>query len=143
LMCGLVAGISAYFFSAYRAKMLYRRLLKADPALCEEITFVVCEEGFIAAESALFDFTDIIHWYKAAYFMETNHMYIVFTEDKRAVFWLPKRLFPKEVHQEIGDFIADRLLQKPVKLKVNRAPAPPQTEKAAKPEKVKKVKAKA
>jgi hypothetical protein len=45
--------------------------------------------------------------------METNHMYIIFS-DTKAVFWMPKRLFPKEVHNELGNFIADRLLQKPI-----------------------------
>jgi hypothetical protein len=113
ILFGLVIGISAYLFSAYAAKTLYRRLLKEDPALLEEITFVICEHGFIAAESRVYDFSDIIPWHKAAYFMETNHMYIIFG-DSKAVFWMPKRLFPKEVHHEIGDYIADRLLMKPL-----------------------------
>jgi hypothetical protein len=77
----------------------------------EEITVVVCEEGFIAAETEVYDFSDIVHWHKVEYFIETNHVYIVFHKGG-AVFWLPKRLFPKNLHQELGDFIADRLQQK-------------------------------
>jgi hypothetical protein len=122
LLFGGVAGITAYLLSAYAAKTLYRRLVKEDPALMEEITFVVCEEGFIATESRLYNFSDIVHWHKATYFMETNHMYIIFS-DTKAVFWMPKRLFPKDVHGELGDFIADRLLQKPVTLKKKGEPA--------------------
>jgi hypothetical protein len=113
LMFGAAIGISAYLFSAYAAKTLYRRLVKEDPALMEEITFVICEHGFIAAESRLYDFSDIIHWQEAAYFMETSHMYMIFCNSK-SVFWMPKRLFPKDVHQEVGDFIADRILCKPI-----------------------------
>jgi len=116
ILFGGVVGIAAYLFSAYAAKTLYRRLVREDPALMEEITFVVCEEGFISTESKLYDFSDIIHWNRASYFMETNHMYIIFS-DTKAVFWMPKRLFPRQVHSELGDFIADRLLQKPVSLK--------------------------
>jgi len=111
VFAGGVAGISMYLFCAYGAKTLYRKILKEDPALLEEITFVICDDGFIAAETEVYDFSDIIHWHQVAYFIETNHVYIIFNRN-RAVFWLPKRMFPKELHQELGDFIADRLQQK-------------------------------
>ena len=111
LFAGVATGMSIYLFCVFSAKTLYNKILKEDPALLEEITFVVCEEGFIAAESEVYDYSDIIHWHQVAYFIETNHVYIIFNRNK-AVFWLPKRLFPKELHQEIGNFIADRLLQK-------------------------------
>jgi len=108
VLAGGVAGVSVYLFCSYSAKTLYRKILKEDPALLEEITFVICDEGFIAAETEVFDFSDIIHWYQVDYFIETNHMYIIFSRNG-AVFWLPKRLFPKELHHELGDFIADKL----------------------------------
>ncbi|MCL1881043.1 MAG: hypothetical protein FWF76_02565 [Oscillospiraceae bacterium] len=126
ILFGGVIGISAYLFSAYGARTLYKKLVKEDPAIFEEITFVVCEEGFMSSESCVYDFSDIIQWHKAAYFMETNHMYIIFA-DSKAIFWLPKRLFPKEVHQELSDFITDRILHKPIEKE--------ETEKAEKPDK--------
>ena len=111
LLAGASAAMTLYLFCAYASKTLYGKLLREDPALLEEITFVVCEEGFMAAESEVYDFSDIIHWHESAYFIETTHVYIVF-KHKQAVFWLPKRLFPKDKHKELGDFIADRLQQK-------------------------------
>ena len=111
LFAGAVAGLSVYLLCAYWAKTLYGKILREDQALLEDITFVVCEQGFMAAETFLYDYSDIIPWNKVAYFIETTHVYIVFSNDK-AVFWLPRRLFPKELHKELGDFIADRLLQK-------------------------------
>ncbi|MCL1789683.1 MAG: YcxB family protein [Oscillospiraceae bacterium] len=111
VFAGGVAGMSAYLFCAYGAKTLYSKILKDDPALLEEITFIICDKGFMAAETEVYDFSDIIRWHQVEYFIETKHVYIIFNRDK-AVFWLPKRLFPKELHQELGDFIADRLLQK-------------------------------
>jgi len=111
LFAGGATSMVVYLLCAFSAKTLYSRILKEDPALLEDITFVICEDGFIAAESEVYDFCNIISWNESAFFIETNHAYIVF-KDKQAVFWLPKRLFPKNKHKEVGDFIADRLQQK-------------------------------
>ncbi|MCL1903217.1 MAG: YcxB family protein [Oscillospiraceae bacterium] len=111
VFAGGIAGMTAYLFCAYGAKTLYGRILKDDPALLEDITFVICDKGFMAAETEVYDYSDIIRWNQVEYFIETKHVYIVFNKNK-AVFWLPKRLFPKDIHKELGDFIADRLLQK-------------------------------
>jgi hypothetical protein len=111
LFTGFATGLSIYLFCIYGAKTLYGKILKDDPALLEEITFVVCEDGFIACESEVYNFSDIIKWHEVAYFIETTHLFIVFSNNK-AVFWLPKRMFPKELHKELGDFIADKLQQK-------------------------------
>jgi hypothetical protein len=111
VFAGAAAGTTAYLLSAYSAKSLYRKILREDPALLEDITFVVCEDGFMASETEVYDFSDIIHWHKAEYFLETNHLFVIYSNEK-SVFWLPKRLFPKEIHQELGDFIADRIQQK-------------------------------
>ncbi|MDR0197557.1 MAG: YcxB family protein [Oscillospiraceae bacterium] len=111
LFAGGAVAMVFYLVCAFGAKTLYGRILRDDPALLEEITFVVCDEGFIAAESGIYDFSEIISWNESAYFIETNHVYIVF-KNKKAVFWLPKRLFPKDKHSELSDFIADRLQQR-------------------------------
>jgi hypothetical protein len=108
LFSGIAAGLSIYLFCVYGAKTLYGKILREDPALLEEITFVVCEEGFIAAETMVYDYSDLIRWQEVAYFIETTHVFIIFSNNK-AVFWLPKRLFPKELHKELGDFIAEKL----------------------------------
>jgi len=111
LFAGGAAAMVIYLFCAFAAKTLYARILREDPAILEEITFVICEEGFIAAETEVYDYSDIIRWSETAFFIETNHAYIVF-KNRKAVFWLPKRLFPKDMHKELSDFIADRLQQK-------------------------------
>jgi hypothetical protein len=113
ILTGGVVGISIYLFCSYAAKTLYKKILKEDPAILEEITFVVCEDGFMASESEVYDFSDIINWYQVDYFVETNHLYIIFNRNS-TVFWLPKRLFPKELHQELGDFIAGKLQNIPI-----------------------------
>jgi hypothetical protein len=105
---GIAAGLSIYLFCVYSAKTLYAKILREDPAVLEEITFVVCEEGLMAAESEVYDFSDIIKWHEVDYFIETDKVFIIFFNTK-AVFWLPKRLFPKELHKELGDFIAEKL----------------------------------
>ncbi|MDR0223035.1 MAG: YcxB family protein [Oscillospiraceae bacterium] len=111
LFAGGAAAMVVYLMCAFAAKTLYGRILRDDPALLEEITFVVCENGFMAAESGVYGFSEIIDWNESAYFIETNHVYIVF-KNKKAVFWLPKRLFPKDKHKELSDFIAGRLQQR-------------------------------
>jgi hypothetical protein len=111
LFAGGAAGLAIYLTCVYASKTLYGKILRDDPALLEEITFVVCEEGFIAVESEVYDYSDIIKWHEVAYFIETDKVFIIFNNNK-AVCWIPKRMFPKEMHKEVGDFIADKLQQK-------------------------------
>ncbi|MCL1866840.1 MAG: YcxB family protein [Oscillospiraceae bacterium] len=108
IFAGGSVGLTIYMFCIFGAKTLYGKILREDCALLEEITFVVCEDGFIASESEIYDFSDIVRWCDVAYFIETNQIFIIFHNNK-AVFWLPKRLFPKEMHKELGDFIAAQL----------------------------------
>lgn len=108
---GLAVTMFFYIACAIIAKYIYAALLKVDPALMQEITFILCNEGFAAIESKVNTNSDLIRWSEAAYFIETNYVYIIF-KNKKAVFWLPKRLFPKEKHKELSNFIASRLQQK-------------------------------
>jgi hypothetical protein len=108
IFTGAVVGVSIYLFCVYASKTLYGKIFKEDIAIVEEITFVICDDGFMAAETEVYDFSDIIFWHEVAYFIETNQLFIIFNHNK-AVLWLPKRVFPKEMHKEIGDFIADKL----------------------------------
>jgi hypothetical protein len=99
----LVCAVIANFHYAY--------LYKTDPALSEEVTFSISSAGFAAVESHLYSGSEFIPWHEANYFIETNNIFIVYKHNK-AVFWLPKRLFSKEVQTEISNFIHTRLVQK-------------------------------
>lgn len=106
-----IAVMFVYLLCSVLANFHYHFLFKADPAVSEEITFTVSEYGFSAVESFLFTGGEFIPWGHVNYFIETNLVYIVYKNNK-AVFWLPKRLFPKETQTELSKFIADRLNQK-------------------------------
>ena len=107
-LAGVSVGMTIYLFCVYAAKTIYGKILNEDIALLEDITFVVCDDGFMAAETEVYNYTDIIRWHQVEFFVETNHAYILSSKNK-SVCWLPKRLFPKEIHGEIGDFIAAKL----------------------------------
>lgn len=108
---GVIVAMFIYIACAIVAKYIYTSLAKVDVALDQEITFMVCSEGFAAIESALFSGSEVIRWDEVAYFIETNYVFIIF-KNKRAVFWLPKRLFSKEQQRTLSNFIAARLHMK-------------------------------
>ncbi len=111
IFTGVIAIMMIYLVSSIIAKYIYASLLKLDPSLLQEITFVLCDEGFAAVESCVYTGSDLISWSEAAYFVETNYVYIIF-KNKKAVFWLPKRLFSKDIQRDLSNFIASRLQQK-------------------------------
>ncbi|MCL2697454.1 MAG: YcxB family protein [Oscillospiraceae bacterium] len=108
---GGIAVMLVYLVCAVIANYHYAHLYKTDPALSEEITFTISTAGFSAVESHLFSGHEFIPWEEANYFIETNNVFIIYKHNK-AVFWLPKRLFSKEVQTEISGFIHERLVQK-------------------------------
>ncbi|MCL2637660.1 MAG: YcxB family protein [Oscillospiraceae bacterium] len=108
---GGIIVMLVYLVCALIANFHYSQLYKTDPALSEEITFSVSTAGFSAVESHLQSGNEFIPWGEANYFIETNNVFIVYKHNK-AVFWLPKRLFSKEIQTEISGFIHERLVQK-------------------------------
>jgi len=108
---GGIAVMFVYLICAIIAKYHYSFLYRSDPAISCEITFAVCPDGFSAVESHLHTGFEYIPWEEAAYFIETNFVYIIF-KNKNSVFWLPKRLFPKEIQIELSKFISSKLYQK-------------------------------
>jgi len=111
IFSGGIAAMLVYLVCALIANFHYAHLFKTDPALSEEITFTISADGFSAVESHLYTGNEFIPWHEANYFIETNSVFIVYKHNK-AVFWLPKRLFTKEIQIEISDFIHARLIQK-------------------------------
>jgi hypothetical protein len=111
IFAGGISVMLVYLVCAVIANYHFSYLYKVDPAVSEEINFAVSEEGFSAVESHLDTGFEFIPWTEANYFIETNSVFIVY-KHKKAVFWLPKRLFEKPVQQEISKFIAARLNQK-------------------------------
>ncbi|MCL2694084.1 MAG: YcxB family protein [Oscillospiraceae bacterium] len=111
IFTGGICVMFVYLVCTVIANYHYTHLFKTDPAVSEEITFTVSADGFAAVESHLNTGYEFIPWYEANYFIETNSVFIVYKHNK-AVFWLPKRLFTKEVQNEMSDFISTKLLQK-------------------------------
>jgi hypothetical protein len=111
VFCGVIIAMFIYIACAIVAKYIYSSLAKVDVTLDQEITFVIAEEGFSAIETELHSGFDLVRWDEVAYFVETNYVFIIY-KNKRAVFWLPKRLFTKDRQKEISNFIAARLNQK-------------------------------
>jgi hypothetical protein len=111
VFAGGIAVMLVFLVCAVIANYHYAYLYKTDPALSEEITFSISSAGFSAVENFLYSGNEFIPWQEANYFIETNNIFIVYKHNK-AVFWLPKRLFSKEVQTEISNFIHARLVQK-------------------------------
>jgi len=108
---GGIAVMLVYLICALIANFHFAYLFKVDPAVSEEITFAMSSDGFYAVESHLNTGYEFIPWSQAAYFIETNSVYIIY-KNKKSVFWLPKRLFSKETQTEITEFISSKLQQK-------------------------------
>jgi hypothetical protein len=108
---GGIAVMLVYLVCALIANYHFSYLYKVDPAVTEEVTFTVSPEGFSAVESYLNTGYEFIPWGEANYFIETNSVFIIY-KHKKAVFWLPKRLFEKTVQTEISKFISSKLNQK-------------------------------
>lgn len=111
VMSGGVVTMFAYLVCSMLAKYLYASLLHVDPAVTQSITFVVSNEGFAAVESDLYTGSDLISWDDAMFFIETNYVFMVY-HNQKAIFWLPKRFFPKDVQKDISNFIAQKIAQK-------------------------------
>ena len=108
---GIGVGVLFHLATSLVAKYKYSELYRTDPAISQEITFIVCKEGFGAVESCCYTASDLIPWTQASYYIETNFVYVIMN-NKRTIFWLPKRLFPKDMQSGLGDFIAARVPQK-------------------------------
>ncbi|GHV46753.1 hypothetical protein FACS189499_02710 [Clostridia bacterium] len=126
---GAIISMFIYLICTIVARMEYATFLKNDPAITEDITFVLAETGFAAVETDLYTGCDLISWDDITYYLETNYTYILFC-GKRAVCWIPRRIFDKGKQQEVSDFIVRHLLKKPPDEKAAKAG------KAAKPAKV-------
>ncbi|MDR0804330.1 MAG: YcxB family protein [Oscillospiraceae bacterium] len=107
---GLTGGVVVYLVGNMFAKSKYTTLLKSDPALGEDITHVVCNEGFGSVETCIYTGSHLLPWDDVRHFIETNYAYII-TSNNEPVFWLPKRLFDKKTQAEVGLFIQRRITE--------------------------------
>ncbi|MBE6901632.1 MAG: YcxB family protein [Ruminococcaceae bacterium] len=93
------------------ARNKYQKLAGCDPASEELITFVVCQFGFAACESCVYDSQELMPWRELDYFIETDKMFI-FYKDNNAIVYMPKKAFEKKYIGGILDTIALHLEQK-------------------------------
>ncbi len=99
-----------YIIIALLARYRFSEVFRQDPALGQEITFVLANEGFGAIESILYTGSDLIPWSRTRYYIETKNSIAVIMD--RSIMWLPKRMFPKEMQKEIVNFITARVKQR-------------------------------
>ncbi len=108
---GGIITLLVYIICHAVAKGKYQKLSGSDPAAEEPITFVVCQYGFAACESCVYDNQELMPWRELDYFIETDKMFI-FYKDNNAVVYMPKKAFEKKYIGGILDTISLHLEQK-------------------------------
>lgn len=97
---GVAATLTLYVILFIIFKALYNGKTKADFALGESLTFIVCNYGFAVIEKSVNSICDLIPWDKATSFIETDSMFIIYS-DGAAILWLPKRIYSPVVQKKI------------------------------------------
>lgn len=110
VFCGIIVSILVYIITALLTRYRYSEIFHQDPALQQQISFILANEGFAAIEDFLYTGCDLIPWSKSLYYIETKGSIAVILD--KSIFWLPKRMFPKELQKEIVNFITARVKQK-------------------------------
>ncbi len=101
------AGVSViiYVILGIMSKFRYSDFVKYDVSATEEIVLVIAPGGFAAVERCVYTGTELIPWTKVSYHFETRQTVVIVCKDGYAC-WIPKRMFPKNVHNDISTFIA-------------------------------------
>lgn len=107
---GLSVGVIIYLILCIIARYRYSGFLKKDVSTAENIVFVVAPDGFGAIEQCIYSGKELIPWSFAKYYYETKYSISIVCKDK-SVCCIPKRLFQKNVQNDIAEFIAARVEQ--------------------------------
>ena len=108
---GGIITLIVYLICHAAARSKYQKLSGSDPASEEIISFLVCQHGFAACESCIYDQQELIPWHEIDYFIETDKMFI-FYKDASAVVYMPKKAFDKKHLGGVADTISLHLEQK-------------------------------
>lgn len=109
--CGIAAGAAVYLVSCVVARLKFADYIKHDVSALEEIIIVVAHAGFAAVEQSVYTGMELIPWSAAEYYFETKTTLVIVCKDKSAC-WIPKRVFPKNVQNDISSFVASRVQAK-------------------------------
>lgn len=111
LISGIILTLVVYLFSYAAARRKYTSISGSDPASDEEIAFVICQGGFAACESCIYNGQELIPWNKMDYFVESDKMFVFFKDGETKAF-IPKKAFDKKYLGGIADIISLRLEQR-------------------------------
>lgn len=108
IFCGIGVGVAIYLISSVVARFKFADFVKHDVSAMEETVVVVAHAGFAAVEKCIYTGMELIPWSQADFFFETKNTIVITCKD-RSVCWIPKRVFPKNVQNDLSSFIASRV----------------------------------
>lgn len=108
IFCGIAAGVAIYLISSVIARLRFADFVKHDVSALENNVIVVAHAGFAAVEKCVYTGMELIPWSQADFFFETKNTIVITCRD-RSVCWIPKRIFPKNVQNDLSSFIASRV----------------------------------
>ncbi len=108
IFCGIGAGVAIYLISSVVARFRFADFVKHDVSSLEETVIVVAHAGFAAVEKCIYTGMELIPWSQADFYFETKNTIVITCKD-RSVCWIPKRIFPKNVQNDLSSFIASRV----------------------------------
>ena len=111
LFSGVGVGVAVYLISGVIARFRFADFVKHDVAALEETVIVIAHAGFAAVEQAVFTGMELIPWTSADHYFETKTTIVITCKDK-SICWIPKRVFPKNVQNDISSFISSRVQAK-------------------------------
>ena len=108
---GIGVGAVVYLISSMIARFRFADFVKHDVSALEETVIVIAHAGFAAVEQAVYTGMELIPWTNADHYFETKTTIVITCKDK-SVCWIPKRVFPKNVQNDISSFISSRVQAK-------------------------------
>lgn len=109
--CGIAVAVAVYLISSVIARLRFADYVKHDVSALEDTVIVIAHAGFAAVEQSVYTGMELIPWSSADYFFETKTTIVITCKDK-SVCWIPKRVFPKNVQNDISSFISSRVQAK-------------------------------
>lgn len=109
--CGIGIAVGVYLISSVIARLRFADFVKHDVSTLEETIIVIAHAGFAAVEQSVYTGMELIPWSSASHYFETKTTIVITCKDK-SICWIPKRVFPKNVQNDISSFIASRVQAK-------------------------------
>ncbi len=109
--CGVGVVALTYIIMMTIAKARYAGIMRVYSRNNDMVTFAICDEGFSACESDVFNRGMLIRWAMKDTFIETAAMFVVLRKGK-TILWIPKSLFSSAQIEKIGNILALNLSEK-------------------------------